>query len=450
MSFSRFWNSSIWRLIRPTQIVQSIVSAVRIATHRLSSVSQLTEQQPTIAYGKQYVTIAIPLSHITKAEVSEHGDYVYKVTGIPAGAVLIGKSADGDAALRYAQFIETDDGYIFNKYPGNYGTISTRGGEHCTFLVCIGKPVHVGDQDYAKEYSCALDDATVAALSTEFVKLPALNGLSGDILTLACGHTPIRQNSSISMQWSEGSDLFATVSDSLYISRGCAGERAPSPVLPGASLVPMTADFCVLDIPKQRKAIWLDSEVTELPNYVKEFQDAFRYVRSFDDIVTLIKSIGQYTYNTTNSPNDPGTQKLLRKYKTVAPYVHLTQRVTVSTNVDLSGVHKLAIICHKSRNNPIARVAEESALSYLLRSARGGCVAIVPEFLTTANSIYGVTTYAEYLTSPLAAGQYIQSIVLIGTGEDGNTGVILDEIRVKPTVVRSGESIAIKITAAEG
>ena len=451
MAFSKFWNKSIWRLLRPTNLVQSVVSSVRLATDRLSSLANLADHKPTIATGKQYNVVSIPLTHITEIveQLDEDTEITrYKVIGLPRGVVTVGKSPDGATALRYVDFTEAADGYVFRAQPTNYGVVSGRGGAHCTFCVCIGSASYLEDQDTANLFCRALDDRTVACLTDKMTSLSAVNGLSGDVLALACGATTASAEGSVTTFWSEGIDLFALVNDELLVFRGRAKESPTQTLEKGEALVSRYADFVVFADQKTHKAVWFDkdTDIANIPAYVHESVPESAYIDDVDTLASLINSKGQYTCDTTNSPNDPGTQRLLRKYRTTAPYLHLTQRLELESIGSLADAEQIALICADSIDAEVARRPNESALSYLLRCARSGSVAVISDVHKQETKLYAMSTYAKYLTKKPTAGTYIHAVVVLGAEKNGNPGVILDEIRVKPTTVKSGESIAIKIT----
>lgn len=451
MGFSKFWNKSIWRLLRPTNLVRSVVSATRLATGRLSSLSNLIEHKPTIASGKQYSVVSVPLSNIV--EITEQPDSStvvtrYKVTGLPRGVVTVGKSPDGITALRYVDFKEVTDGYVFTNLPTNYGVVSGRGGAHCTFCVCVGAPAYLDDQDTNNIFCKALDDRTVACLADKSATLRAVNGLSGDLLALACGATTATADSTISVHWSEGEDLFAVADGELLAFRGRAGSEPTQLISKGSALLTRYSDFAVYADQKEHRAVWVDkdTEMSKLPQYLLNHLPEAAYVDNVGMLYDLINNAGQYTYDTTSSPDDAGTQRLLKKYRTAAPYIHLTQRLEVATTTPLTDVEQLAAVCFDSVDTGAQRKEGESALSYLIRCARVGSVFVVSDLYKQTNKLYAMSTFATYITRKLTAGTYIHSVVLLGAEKNGNPGVILDEIRVKPTTVKSGESIAIKIT----
>ena len=454
MSFSSFWSGAIWRLVRPVQVVRSVLSSVRLATTKLQTLEHLARKDTTITTGRQYLVASVSLSNIiTKTVQDKDGEHtVYLVTGLPEGAVTIGKSPDGRTALKFAQFYETVDGYVFRNDPTTYGVVSTRNGNHCTFCVCVGRACSVDNQDTAGEYCGALHDQTVKRLAEEQSALQTVNGLSGVTLALACGFIPATEAGFFAKCWTEGDMLFAYDGKHLLSAPHNDTKLIKQSLLKGESLTDLSADFAVIPRRGGRGTVWVDSveAVGALPTDVLEQYPELRYAGTMEDVCGVLKAYGQYTFDTTNSPDDPGTQRLLRKYKSTAPRLHLTQLVTVETAVDLSDVSAVVAVCMPTSTSSVCREADESALSYILRAARAGAVAIMDNVVTTNSSLYTITDNSTYLTRKLSAGSYIHSIVLLRTGKNSKIGVILDEIRIKPTTVRSGESIAVKVTVSKG
>jgi hypothetical protein len=374
----------------------------------------------------------------------------YKVSGIPAGAVTIGKSPDGLTALRYAHFKETEDGYVFWEKPTRYGVVSSRGGDHCTFCVCVGKPLYLEDQDYNKQYCSALDDMTVSRFAESCVELPLVNGLSGTLLALACGATTAPAAGVPTEEWSEGSDRYCIVNDKLLVSRGRAGDSINKTLEEGDTMTPILADFIVYANQSTHEAVWMDSDTqpSKLPDFLKTSIPAAQHVADLDVLRSAIEAAGQYTYDTTNSPDDVGTQKLLRAYRTTAPYIHLTQKLEINTTADIDKLSTIAVIYTDTKNTKETREAEESALSYMLRCGRTGAISVIlkNQIHKQGDFVYATNIYAINPTRTPAVGMYIQSIVLLGPATNNKFGAILDEVKVKPTTVKSGESIAIKIT----
>ena len=450
MSFSSNWRGAVWRLIRPQSIVECIVATMRIATNKLCSIKRLAENEPTIATGQQYTTVRISLSDIS--EQPEHTAdgvvYRYAVRNLPEGAITIGKSADGKTALRHINFYEKDGLYVFNTDPTAFGVVSSRGGDHCTFCVCVGKSAYVEHQDTFGEYSGATHDATVSCIAKESKELATINGLSGAVLALACGNSTASVDSAVHKYWSEGFDLYAVAGGELLRSLGGAGKSVKSTIAAGETLTDIVADFVVISSPKDRKAVWVDSDesCSKIPNWASKAYPLLANAGTMDAVRSVMQSYDQYTYDTTNSPNDKGTQMLLKRYNTTGPSLQLTQKIVVSVSgCDIDESTRVVIVCSDSKYATAERRPEESALSFILRAARVGSVAVIDELLKTSTSIYALSNYAKYPTRRLQAGMYITSILLIGGSENDQSGTILCEKKISPVTVKSGESIAVRL-----
>lgn len=455
MSFSANWGKAIWRFVKPVEVVRSVLTAVRLATTAIQRVEHVQPASAgTIATGKQFVVSAIPLSDIVEVyeQTDEHTSIRrYKVCGLPSGAVTIGKSPDGLTAMRYAQFTEVSDGYIFHTDPTIYGVVSDRGGAHCSFCVCVGAPADVSYQDLDKRFCGALDDTTVATVGNYRYTDGAINGLSGVLLAAACGATTSTTDENIVHYWSEGHDLFAvTTSGELIRSAGKVGKEPVNSVLAGGTIAPICAEYIVIDCPERHTATWLDEfeDPATLPSSVLEAFPRLRYATDMRSYMEVMESYGQYTYDSTHSPDDPGTQTLLSNYNTLAPGVHLTQRIDISVPTQLNGkITGIALICDRSKTRTAKSWdGDESLLSYTLTTGRGRCVAIISDLRKTANSIFALSLHAHYPFNYLQAGDYIKSVVLYSSEKNEDNGSILCEKEITPVTVKSGKAVAVKIT----
>lgn len=451
--FSAYWRGAIWRLLRPTTIVDSVVSMVRLATNCLQPLKNINVAKPTVAHGSQLNVVTVDLSDISEiTEQTEEGTTTrYSVKGLPSGAVTIGKSPDGAAALRYVDFYEQGDRYIFSNDPTIFGVVSTRGGAHCTFCVCVGKPTQVSYQDMSGEFCGALDDNTTDRLYAEFGALKAANGLSGVPLALACGLVPAKSAGAFSKVWSEGCDLFASDGQELLVAKGRAGESAKQRIEAGDTLVSPIADFIVFPSSNGKEVDWLPmtGDVrTDIPYHLFQDYPMLRHATTMDDVRSIMQAYGHYTYDTSNSPDDKGTQILLRKYNTTAPQLHLTQRIDVEVDRSCGG-SALAIVCSMTPYGGVDVKENETAESYILRAARAGAVAVIKHMNIVgpqeALEALAVTDCAMYPTRRIAAGMYITSILVLSTGNNGVLDAILCKKDIAPITVKSGESIAVRI-----
>lgn len=451
MSFSSYWSTAIWKIVKPQNIVACVAAVVRMATTPISKLHQTAENRPPVATGKQYEVFSVSPEEITQIQCTDKDGLSvtrYKVAGLPAGAVTFSASPDGATALRYVDFYEDVDGYVFSKNPTSFGRSTTRGGDHCTFCMCFGAPCDTKLQDISNHYKGAKHDISMSSIHDTQVARLAVNGASGSALALACGCTPSPVDGAVTDTWVEGKDRYALVAGHLLLASGSAEKQSYPQVVKGSALVDIVAPFLV--IPDKDSWVWIDSTelLKNLPESSKKAIPALSSADTLEDAIAICRSEGYYTYDSTGSPDDGGTQRLLKSILTTPTGLNITQRIELTVPEEyVQKTTAIGLICGGGELGYVGWDGKQSALSFLLESSRRGSTVLMDNLVKTDSEVLGITLGGRVLSTPITAGQKIQSVILISDEQNSRSGTILTELPIHNIVVHSGESVAIKLTA---
>lgn len=440
MSFLSNWNSNIWRLLKPKSVVSAIAALCKVAYRPVTYLRQLEKAGSPIACGEDFKMVSISLANITR----DGNNYIVK--GLPSGAVTIGKSPDGNTAIKYVDFSETDSGYIFNSDPTNFGVVNTRNGNHCSFCITRGAPVSLGYQDLDNAYCGSLSDVVNKHIREYKISKQATNGLSGTVLLLAQGCTPAPTDCEGFHVWQEGSALYADINSTPVLATGYSAADAKKVVQAGESIISPNINFVVLP-PNDKCINWVDSDnLHTASELVKDFPKLV--TDTLESVESTTRLYGHITVNTSNSFEDPGAQRLIRAHLSYPSGMHLTQYIEVgcdATSEEFAQADTVALICSATADRSEIP-SNQSYLGYILNCQVCGYAVEMNKIQKVGDSlIYSSTDNSNTAVNPLIAGTYIHSIILADSKKPVRRGCILRKIDIKPLVVKSGESAVIKI-----
>ena len=387
------WSSGLWRLFRPTELLQGLVDAYRVSANKLTEVYELLHpSELPVGIGQGYEVITVPLANIGKNNVPVAGvdslpseKFPFMIVGLPSGILYFCRSQKSVGASAFYTFLEHDGVYFFKEDPTKFGVISTREGLTCSFLTFNGKAKALGLQDLDGRFFGSTNHFANLMISEHDSSSGISNGIDPRLARAAAGVADTQDTEMIRC-WKEGNCLFGVTS---------SGElaRTPMELESGCGRVGFTADGIA------------------------------EYYKDADAVL-----------DTTYGPDDPGAQRAIHARINLVPSEILHQTFQLTPPADATGIYVFHSSTPSRRKTPavcagtaprhaVLDSVPEYGVSRILFNADNG----------TAINLNGVD-YGQ----PLTCGRYIKAISFIKAGKELPDDAILSHIQVAPVLVHAG------------
>lgn len=443
---SRAWTSAIRNLLRPKELLYSVISCVRFAARPLAGMLYVGSDDKPAAFGVQADCVGVDVSAISRT--NNNPTYPWSLAGIPAGVVRFGKSLSGECALLGTDFIYENGEYRFRTTPIVFASLS--GGysatPRATFSITYGNRARITYQDLFNNYNGAVDSVTIDAIKWHDECLACSNGFSGYVILAACGVKAAKMAAKIKAVWQEGSKfLAATERNELIV------DIAKNPkIYPGAMISPESsitdaintniAIACIADdTGRTYKHYWLPAN-TEVST--ANMPNKFRAGSTLDSV--RLKALSAYpikTYDTTLGPSDSGSNVALAKRMTTSSSVKLVQRLSIDLGSTANRTNATKVILHIGAlpQEPNTKLMTgECTLNYA--SYMYNCLVISDAFVADG-VLYALSLNTEKYTPEFIPGNYILGVGLASSYDES----ILEYKSIEPVVIKAGACVALDI-----
>lgn len=362
----------------PKPLIEAIDGCVRITAAGFCGSDYLSHQEYK-PYGRaKGGHVSIKLTAIRKAYkhyaseqtvadpsvvAGDREDAVWRVTGLPAGLVLLGKSPDSiDCLLSGVDFFYADGAYNFKTNPITIGTLTSRHGEETVdYFYLGGSPAIIDLPQFSfSKYGVQTSGASNLVDSIKSGGPAAFGGV-GLLSTAGAGRFATTSSGNIDRVWVEGGCKVGLVANQLiYADKSEKTKNRGDYLAAGDSLV-LESDNIGVALIADGKASW---------------------VPSVADVVSGIVSHSEVV--ATNTYKDSGIHKFIADYRPDTANNTIIQPVKVSggnatelVNVEIAEISKAWILygndidsCNKLM--PHTGMVSEEILCHATRS--GGCL----------------------------------------------------------------------------